>query len=384
MSGVNETTMTAERTEADTFPQPDQDEGENESGVVPVSETGTTPVADRADARAIRETDQSSHVNTTGQPQEVTKPRTAERESRINPDDHRFVRAITLGVLFAGLVAFLISFVALMEVAAWLGLPSWIHWGVPAFIDTAILVYAGSVLIHKARGEKSWPSWLMLAIFTLVSMIANTAHALSYADTLDENWHGLVGAGLAAIVPVAVFAATEQLARVAVEDPVTRRKKLKAEAEWASQHAEREREQLQLEAARERARQEAELEQEEHLNKVEELRAQREARAEQAARKAAQATSESAEEEQVPKLRVVETQPPKKSTGSQQSSRSAKSAPDLDEVVDFIKARTAEGLETSGGDLSREFGFSDKTGRRRLAQLRENRPEIFTDAEEDH
>src|SRR5699024_4023748 len=123
------------------------------------------------------------------------------KSSRINPDDPRFIRTITAGVAFAGLVAFAISFVALMEVAAWLGLPEWMHWSVPAFIDTGILVYAGSVLIHKARGERTWPSWLMLGVFTGLSILANTAHALAYGDTTGESWQPVVGAVIAGMVP---------------------------------------------------------------------------------------------------------------------------------------------------------------------------------------
>ncbi|MVT25711.1 DUF2637 domain-containing protein [Nesterenkonia alkaliphila] len=302
-------------------------------------------------------------TTTTGKAVEV-------KQSRINPDDPRFIRAITIGVCFAGLVAFLISFVALMEVAAWLGLPMWMHWGVPAFIDTAILVYAGSVLIHKARGEKTWPSWLLLGTFTVVSMIANTAHALSYAHTLSEHWQGLVGAGVAAMVPVAVFAATEQLARVAVEDPVSRRKELQAEAEWAAQHAERERKQLEMEAERERARQEAEIAQEEHKARIEKLRLERDLMLKRASKEADTPSSSPAPTESAtgPHLRAVEDTTTKTPTTGKT---------DQAEVTDYVAQLVVKGKRVSGGALARHFGFSDKTGRRRLEDLKESRPEIF-------
>lgn len=72
---------------------------------------------------------------------------------RVNPNDGRFIRAVVAGTAVAGLVAFSISFAALYEVAAWLGLPPFMHRAVPVFIDLAILVYAGSVLVHESRGE---------------------------------------------------------------------------------------------------------------------------------------------------------------------------------------------------------------------------------------
>lgn len=248
----------------------------------PEAGMGAAAVSDADHARASNDDATEQHQSTSKYAAAATgrgEGRVAASGSRINPDDFRFIRAITLGVLFAGLVAFAISFVALMEVAAWLGLPDWMHWAVPAFIDTAIVVYAGSVLIHKARGETTWPSWLMLAAFTALSMVANAAHALSYANSLQHEWQSWVGVAIAAMVPIAVFTATEQLSRVAVEDPVSRRRELEAAAEWHAAQAERERKQLEVEAARERARQEAELESEEHRTRLEEVRAQREARA---------------------------------------------------------------------------------------------------------
>ena len=105
----------------------------------------------------------------------------AERRAprRVNPNDGRFIRAVVVGTAVAGIVAFAISFAALYEVAAWLGLPWFMHWAVPVFIDLAILVYAGSVLVHEARGESSRASWWALGAFTGLSLVANAAHALS-------------------------------------------------------------------------------------------------------------------------------------------------------------------------------------------------------------
>lgn len=298
--------------------------------------------------------------------------------SRINPDDHRFVRLITVGVAFAGLVAFSISFVALMEVASWLGLPEWMHWAVPAFIDTAILVYAGSILIHKARGEKTWQSWVLLAAFTGLSVIANVAHALTYGDTNEGSWQGIVGAVIAGMVPFAVFAATEQLSRVAVEDPISRRREKQAEAEWLAEQAERERKQLEVEAERERARQEAELAHEQHATNIEVVRAQREALTTRAAQSA-----EAGEQFALPRTpwltSVPDPEEPESETPPPTTRPKAKTAtPDMDALVEFIEERTTQGDDTSGADLAAQFGFSDKTGRRRLAALRESHPHIFT------
>ena len=59
---------------------------------------------------------------------------------RVNPDDGRFIRLVVGGVVIAGVVAFAISFSALYQVAEWLGIPPYMWWAVPVFIDLAILV----------------------------------------------------------------------------------------------------------------------------------------------------------------------------------------------------------------------------------------------------
>lgn len=301
------------------------------------------------------------------------------RSSRMNPDDPKFIRIITLGVAFAGLVAFAISFVTLMEVASWLGLPKWMNWSVPAFIDTAILVYAGSVLIHKTRGERTWPSWLLLGTFTALSVVANASHALTFGTVHGDSWQAIIGAVIAGMVPLAVFAATEQLSRVAVEDPLSRRKELQEEAEWMAAQAERERKQLEVEAEREKARQETEIAREQHVTQLEVVRAQREAvttRAAQAAERGEvfalpQPSEGSNAPEPEPQDNAEDEPTPIRRTPARTSSEG------LDDIVEFISKRTESGEATSGADLANEFGFSDKTGRRRLNVLKESHPEIF-------
>jgi len=354
--------------------------------VAPQDVKGTAPV-DAAPASAMEELNfynTSTAENTRSEATtSVTTPRRIDQarssKSRINPDDPVFVRVITVGVGFAGLVAFGVSFVTLMEVGAWLGLPRWMHWAVPAFIDTAILVYAGSVLIHKTRGERTWPSWLLLGTFTALSVIANAAHALAYGQA-QTAWQGIIGAVIAGMVPMAVFAATEQLSRVAVEDPISRRHELEAQATWLAEQAERERRQLEVEAERERARQETEIAREQHVTQLEIVRAQREALATQAAQAAER--GEVFALPQSPKLASVPA-PSTEEPATEPSPEPKPAAPkprssDLNEVVEFISTRTEQDLDTSGADLANEFGFSDKTGRRRLSALRKSHPHIFT------
>lgn len=146
-----------------------------------------------------------------------TATRSGHGSDRINPDSI-VTLWLTVGlVCFLAVASFMVSFTGLHEVAEWAGLPLWLRWAVPVFIDVAILAYTMAVLIHRHRGERTWASWVSLAGFTLFSMIANGAHALSIPHPDDVQ--RVIGAAVASMAPVAVFAATEQLGRLAIRRP---------------------------------------------------------------------------------------------------------------------------------------------------------------------
>ncbi|WP_443095819.1 DUF2637 domain-containing protein [Rothia koreensis] len=133
---------------------------------------------------------------------------------RINPDSLYTLWFTVILICTLGLTSFMVSFNGLHDVAGWVGLPVWLRWAVPIFIDIAILAYSLAAVIHRARGETVWPTWTTLGAFTLLSVIANGVHALTRGagTTAVQSW---IGAGIAGMAPVAVFAATEQLSRLA-------------------------------------------------------------------------------------------------------------------------------------------------------------------------
>ncbi|MGP9584994.1 DUF2637 domain-containing protein [Micrococcaceae sp. AOP34-BR2-30] len=319
----------------------------------------------------------------------TTHPHSAARGAkRINPDDGRFIRFVVAGVVIAGVVAFAISFAALYEVAEWLGLPPFMWWTVPVFIDLAILVYAASVLVHKARGERTWPSWAALGIFTTLSVFANAAHAWSH--THEQSWQGFVGAIIAGMVPVAIFVATEQLSRVAVEDPASRRTEMhqqslmdRAQVEQAQLRQRLEFEQAQLARQMQWEREEEdrarELERERHATELEKVRARREL--------------------EVKAVTEPETKPQSRLTGQglhlvndhhQQTthehtpSGSSGRATGPDAAAEFIREHTHNGVEVTAEMIAEQFEVSDRTGRRWLQKLRTDQPELFETPGEDH
>lgn len=329
-----------------------------------------------------------------------------QRPRRIDPDDGRFIRLVVVGVLVAGVVAFAISFTALYEVAGWLGLPPFMWWAVPVFIDLAILVYAASVLVHKARGERTLASWSALGTFTALSVFANAAHAWSYAQDHDERWQGMVGAVIAGMVPVAIFVATEQLSRVAVEDPQSRRAELLEQARMEQARAEHERQRTHLRFEREQqerqlvhelavAERTAELEQERHRTEVARLQAGRDQELRRVVQPATEPYSPNTPPPAPPTERTDQDKPAGQTptvTGLQVVDSGPTAAAvtgsgtmsALDEAAEFVTQQCTEGVEVSAVMLAERFGISPRTGRRRLQKLREERPEVFSKPVADH
>ncbi|MGY4543604.1 hypothetical protein ACVWY0_003544 [Arthrobacter sp. UYNi723] len=139
------------------------------------------------------------------------------KTDRINPDSMATLWLTVCLVGFLAVASFMVSFTGLHEVAAWAGLPVWLRWAVPVFIDVAILAYTLAVLIHRHRGERTWASWISLGGFTVFSMVANAAHALSIPH--PDFGQQIIGAAIASLAPLAVFAATEQLGRLVIGRP---------------------------------------------------------------------------------------------------------------------------------------------------------------------
>lgn len=144
---------------------------------------------------------------------------TSDQPRRINPDSHKMLWFAVGLVGFVGAISFMVSFSGLVAVAEWAGLPPAMRWAVPIFIDAAILVYSIAVLIHRSRGEKTWASWVSLGAFTLVSVLANVGHVLLMPERSADDFQTWIGALVAGMAPIGVFAATEELGRLAIQRP---------------------------------------------------------------------------------------------------------------------------------------------------------------------
>ncbi|MCB8927644.1 MAG: DUF2637 domain-containing protein [Ardenticatenaceae bacterium] len=121
---------------------------------------------------------------------------------RIN---HLISLVSALLVLFLAGSAFFLSFESLKDLAVQIGIAEAIAWLYPAIIDGAIIVFSLSVLRANLTRERPVYPWVLVSLFTLLSVVLNIIHAQ----------RELLAQFLAAIPPVALFLSFELLLTVA-------------------------------------------------------------------------------------------------------------------------------------------------------------------------
>ncbi|MCQ9163002.1 DUF2637 domain-containing protein [Arthrobacter sp. STN4] len=135
------------------------------------------------------------------------------RAARILPDSPAFagVVSVSVGVIF--LAACLVSFSGQAEVAGtYLGLAGWQRYLIPLVVDVSLLIYAAAALVRRARGESARGVIIASGFWVMVSVAANVVHAL-------QPTHILVGAVLAALMPIAILMASTVAESLLVAPP---------------------------------------------------------------------------------------------------------------------------------------------------------------------
>ncbi|MFW0168753.1 DUF2637 domain-containing protein [Rothia sp. P4278] len=286
---------------------------------------------------------------------------------RINPDSIKTLWLTVVLIFILGVTSFLVSFNGLLDVAAWVGLPSYLRWTVPAFIDISILAYSMAAVIHKARNERVAATWVSLGVFTLISVVANAVHALSKGEgtTLVQM---VIGATIAAAAPIAVFAATEELSRLAFRAPValtngpdTSDKGIQILDSVAHQHSKPQEELPATNKGRTGS-----------MHALPTLSGVKEAVSEESA---------SPEQDQKPQTETPDNlapEPPKAEPAQQNIDDSEKEgADDMELLAAWVKNQLDAGQKVTGASVGRFIGKSPRTGSNRLNELKEARPELF-------
>ncbi|WP_270263984.1 DUF2637 domain-containing protein [Kocuria marina] len=297
------------------------------------------------------------------------------RSSRIDPDT-RWVQWTVVGLVgMLGVTSFIVSFRALYDVAAWAGLGDGIQWAVPVFIDGAILTYALSVLVHRGRGEPTWPSWVSLGAFTAMSIAANAAHAVSLPQ--DHWWKTLIGALIAALAPLGVFAATEQMARLVVLRPQDRAnsaletastKVLAARPEGAATTS------TAVAAASEPL---PVIEQQRDWPIFNEKPEEADAVVMDPIQEGLEAQQPDAEVVAAAAAKVTKEAPRFESRQDSLECTPRAETPEEDPFAAWVEAQRRAGLPVTGKSAGEFLDVSERTGRNRIKELRAERPELF-------
>lgn len=119
----------------------------------------------------------------------------------------RWVVAIAvIGTVGIALGAFWLSFTALSSLTVLAGVPEQEAWIWPLIVDGIIVVATISVVALSPHGRRAtlYP-WSLLAAGSLVSVAANTAHALLVADTAVPR---ALAACVSAVPPIVLLAIT--------------------------------------------------------------------------------------------------------------------------------------------------------------------------------
>lgn len=120
---------------------------------------------------------------------------------------------LTLACLLAAL-AFVLSFDALRIVALACGVQPMLAWMFPLIVDGSTLAFTWATWAFRTRGMGTWYPWLMLVLFSVVSLIGNALHAhpVQVNNMLLPGW---VPPLVMTMPPIALLATTHMIVMAA-------------------------------------------------------------------------------------------------------------------------------------------------------------------------
>lgn len=138
--------------------------------------------------------------------------------ARLAADDIRFFLVILSGVVAFALASFTASFAGQYAMAANTGLPTYLWWLVPLFIDLPIIVLSLATLIFRARGQHVWHTWAVVILLTGLSSAINVAHVYG-VSTAEAGIGTALGAVVMGGAPWLVLVSFEELGRLGIKPP---------------------------------------------------------------------------------------------------------------------------------------------------------------------
>lgn len=151
------------------------------------------------------------------------RPRRTGAPARLAADDIRFFLVILGGVIAFALASFTASFAGQYAMARNTGLPEFLWWLVPLFIDLPIIVLSLATLIFRARGQHVWHTWAVVILLTGLSSAINVAHVYGSAGIQGSAVATALGAVVMGGAPWLVLVSFEELGRLGIKPPEKKR-----------------------------------------------------------------------------------------------------------------------------------------------------------------
>lgn len=119
--------------------------------------------------------------------------------------------ALTVAI---ALMAFILSFDALRTLAVACGVQPGLSWMFPLIIDAPVLAFTWATWVFKTRGLGQAYPWVMLLVFSAVSLVGNALHAhpVETNGLLLPDWGASL---LMTMPPVALLATSHMIVRAA-------------------------------------------------------------------------------------------------------------------------------------------------------------------------
>ncbi len=253
-----------------------------------------------------------------------------------------FWRATSTGVSAIAVGGFVLSFSTLRDLAIRSGIPPELAFIWPLIVDGFILVATAAAWALRNQARGTWYPWAALVLFSGISVAGNALHA-SMVRTVDVNYW--VATVVSAIPSVAQILASHLLVVMARARETQRQANQDAAAEVPSMTM--------------------------PVTSAEDGRPA----IDSVPRRPLEAVTTV---EQPAAARVPRT--PTVAAGAKQDESPVDD--DLAQLAARVREARSDGEEVSGALVARLAGVSERTGRRRLTELRSSFPDLFTEPEE--
>ena len=123
---------------------------------------------------------------------------------------------LILLAVFIAIIAFILSFDALRTLGMACGVDGTLGWMFPLVVDLPVIAFTWATWVFKTRGLGQAYPWLMLLVFSIVSLVGNALHAqpVMVNGMMPPQWAASL---LMTMPPVALLATSHMIVTAAAK-----------------------------------------------------------------------------------------------------------------------------------------------------------------------